>query len=145
MNDVLKYVIAELATIDITLERGTPNFSKTQEDEQIFVANYELVNSTSNICGTVDYEYNLLIKGVTATTSRSNITEYNLQQSLVHENLVMIGDYLKNLTLQGSVTASLNRRITSFKSYNLKDLGTDVSGRYVIELRIPVLWSSSIQ
>lgn len=144
MIEVINYVYNQLKTLDINISKGSPNLNKTQSDKQLFVLNYEFVNKQTDMCNRVTNDYNILIKGVTPTLNRNNDTEFNDEYDNIHNKLIEIGDYLNSLTNKGSVKLDKNT-ISVFKNYELKDLGSDVSGRYVIELRVPIIWLNSVQ
>ena len=142
MIEVINYIYNQLKTLDINISKGSPNLNKTQSDKQLFVLNYEFSSKQTDMCNRVSNNYNILIKGVTPTLNRNNDTEFNDEYDNIHNKLIEIGNYLNSLTNKGSIKLDKNT-ISVFKNYDLKDLGSDVSGRYVIELRVPIIWLSS--
>lgn len=142
MIEVINYIKDQLHLLDIEVAKGSPNLNNTQSNKQLYVLNYEYINKQTDICGRSTNDYNILIKGVTPTLNRNDNDEYNHEYDNIHIQLIKIGEHLKSLTKKGSIKLN-DSSISVFKDYNLKDLGSDISGRYVIELRVPVIWLSS--
>lgn len=142
MIEVLNYIKDQLHLLDIEVSKGSPNLNNTQSNKQLYVLNYEYINKQTDTCGRSTNDYNILIKGVTPTLNRNDNDEYNLEFDNIHNQLIKIGEHLKSLTKKGSIKLN-DSSISVFKDYNLKDLGSDISGRYVIELRVPIIWLSS--